>query len=158
MCKSSLKANQVLGQLHHSFQSRDKVLLTQLYKVFVHPHLEYAVQAWCPYSAKDIEVLEKVQKRMVKQISNVTGTYEEKLTKIGLTTLQKRRIRGDCIETFKMLKGFTRVDHNIWFNIMSRTEGPQTRLSSDPLALEMQPSRQITTTKTTTTTMTHRIF
>ena len=83
----------------------------------------------------------KVQKRMIRQIRNVSGTYEEKLVKLGLTTLQNRRIRGDCIETFKMLKGFSNVDHSTWFNLMSRTSGPQTRLSSDPLALETNLSR-----------------
>ena len=73
--------------------------------------------------------------------NHLRGTYEEKLAKIGLTTLQERRIRGDCIETFKMLKGFTRVNHEIWFSIMSRAEGAQTRLSSDPLVLNSQLAR-----------------
>ena len=139
--KAAQKGNQVLGQLLRSFQCRDKEVLTQLYKVFVRPHLEYAIQAWCPYTVKDIEVLEKVQKRMVRQITSIRGTYEEKLAMIGLTTLQERRVRGDCIETFKMLNGFTRVNHEIWFSIMSRTEGAQTRLSSDPLALNSQLAR-----------------
>ena len=135
------KGNQVLGQLLRSFQCREKDILVQLYKVFVRPHLEYAIQAWSPYLVKDIEILEKVQKRMVRQIRNITGTYEEKLTKIGLTTLQERRLRGDCIETFKMLKGFSRVDHTIWFDKVSRNIGPQTRLSTDPLALDTQHAR-----------------
>ena len=139
--KAAQKGNQVLGQLLRSFQCRDKEVLTQLYKVFVRPHLEYAIQAWCPYTVKEIEVLEKVQKRMVRQITSIRGTYEEKLAMIGLTTLQERRVRGDCIETFKMLNGFTRVNHEIWFSIMSRTEGAQTRLSSDPLALNSQLAR-----------------
>ena len=139
--KAAQKGNQVLGQLLRSFQCRDKDVLIQLYKVFVRPHLEYAVQAWCPYMVKDIEILEKVQRRMIKQIPNIKGTYEEKLSKLGLTTLQDRRERGDCIETFKMLKGFTQVDHTTWFKFMSRTEGPETRLSSDPLALELPTSR-----------------
>ena len=139
--KAASKANQVLGQLLRSFQCREKDVLVQLYKVFVRPHLEYAIQAWSPYLVKDIEILEKVQKRLVRQIRNVTGTYEEKLAKIGLTTLQERRSRGDCIEAFKMLKGFSRVDHTIWFDMVSRTTGPQTRLSTDPLALDTQPAR-----------------
>ena len=139
--KAASKANQVLGQLLRSFKCRDKIVLTQLYKVFVRPHLEYAVQSWCPYSIKDIDVLEKVQKRFARQITNIKGTYEEKLSKIGLTTLQARRERGDCIEIFKMLRGLTNVDHTTWFNKLSRSEGPQTRLLSDPWALEIQPAR-----------------
>ena len=139
--KAAQKANQVLGQLLRSFQCRQTEVLVQLYKVFVRPHLEYAVQAWCPYLAKDIEVMEKVQRRMVRQIRNLQGTYEEKLRKLDLTTLKERRERGDCIETFKMLNGFSHVDYHIWFRLIDRTVGPETRLSSDPCALELQPSR-----------------
>ena len=139
--KAAKKGNQVLGQLLRSIQCRDKDTLIQLYKVFVRPHLEYAHCAWSPYLAKDIEVLEKVQKRLVRQIRNVSGTYEEKLAKLGLTTLHDRRIRGDLIETYKMLQGLSQVDHSTWFNIMARSSGPQTRLSSDPLALETNVAR-----------------
>ena len=139
--KAAKKGNQVLGQLLRSFKARDKVVLTQLYKVFVRPHLEYAVQAWCPYAVKDIDVLEKVQKRFVRQISGISGSYEDKLRKIGLTTLEERRVRGDCIETFKMLNGITRVDPSTWFSRITRTDGAQTRLSTDPLALQTRMSR-----------------
>ena len=139
--KAAMKANQVLGQLLRTFQCRNKDVLTQLFKVFVRPHLEYAVQAWSPYTMKDIDLLEKVQRRMVRQISGIKGTYEEKLVQIGLTTLQDRRERGDCIEIFKMMKGFTNVDQTIWFDKILRTEGPQTRLSADPWALELKPAR-----------------
>ena len=79
--KAAQKGNQVLGQLLRSFQCREKEVLTQLYKVFVRPHLEYAIQVWCPYLVKDIDILEKVQKQMVRQISNLQGSYEEKLKK-----------------------------------------------------------------------------
>merc|ERR1712240_332823 len=141
-CLPTQKGNQVLGQLLRSFQCRDKDVLIQLYKVFVRPHLECAVQAWSPYMSKDIEILQKIQRRMVRQIRGfrgVHGTYEEKLVKINLTTLQARRERGECIEPFKMLKGFTHVDYNIWLHLMSRMQGA--RLSSDPLALEFRTSR-----------------
>ena len=139
--KAVKKANQVLGQLLRSFQCRDKHTLVQLYKVFVRPHLEYAVQAWCPYTAKDIELIEKVQKRAIRQITNLKGSYKEKLKQLNLTTLEDRRKRGDCIETFKMLNGFSAVDYKTWFHIVDRDEGPQTRLSSDPLALQAQKAR-----------------
>lgn len=139
--KAVQKANQVMGQLLRSFQCRDKNTMVQLYKVFVRPHLEYAIQAWCPYMAKDIELLEKVQKRMVRQISGLQGSYENKLKAVGLTTLEERRKRGDCIETFKILNGFTKVDSSTWFTKIERAEGPQTRLSSDPLSLQSKNSR-----------------
>ena len=139
--QAAKKANQILGQIMRSFKCRDKDTIVKLYTSYVRPHLEYAIAAWCPYTTGDITLLEKVQKRALRQISNLPGTYEEKLEKTGLTTLQQRRIRGDAIETFKILKGFSNVDPDIWFSYLSRGEGAQTRLAADGLALQTQRPR-----------------
>ena len=37
------------------------------------------------------------------------------------TTLEERRIRGDLIETFKMVKGISKVDHTKFFLVYQRT-------------------------------------
>ena len=72
----------------------------------VRPKLDYCVQAWRPYLKKDIEKLEKVQRRATKLISECRGlSYTDRLRVTGLTTLEQRRDRGDMIEVFKMLKG-----------------------------------------------------
>ena len=56
-----LKANRLLGMLHRSIQSKAKAILLPLYTSLVRPHLEYCVQAWCPYHRKDLDTLEKVR-------------------------------------------------------------------------------------------------
>ena len=43
--------------------------------------------------------------------------YDERLRETGLTTLVQRRKRGDLIETFKLVKGITKVDHETFFTI-----------------------------------------
>ena len=49
-------------------------------------------------------------------ILDVNGVnYEDKLKDAGLTTLEKRRERGDVVEAFKMIKGFNRVQKDKWF-------------------------------------------
>ena len=110
------KGNQILGQIRRGFSCFDKDTITSIYKQYVYPQLEYAVQAWCPWTQHDINLLEAVQRRAIRLISGLTGTYEEKLQKLNLTTLIDRRIRGDAIETFKILKGFTKVDPKTWFD------------------------------------------
>jgi len=41
--------------------------------------------------------------------------YESRLQKLGLTTLGRRRIRGDLIETFKILTDIEKVDKEQFF-------------------------------------------
>ena len=112
------KANQILGMIKRNIKWKDKNIITKLYKALVRPKLEYCVQAWCPQLKKDQEVLEKVQRRATKMMEGFRyKTYEERLHETGLTTLVQRRKRGDLIETFKLVKGITQVNHEIFFTI-----------------------------------------
>ena len=82
--KAAKKGQMVLGQLARAVSYRDKVTFFNLYKTYVRPHLEYAVQAWSPWNAGDKSALENVQKRAVGMISNLRGrTYEEMLAELG---------------------------------------------------------------------------
>ena len=84
----------------------------------VRPHLEYCIQAWNPYLRKDVDMLEKIQRRATKLIPGLRDlTYEERLNECGLTTLETRRLRGDQIEVFKILNGYENIDSNIFFEI-----------------------------------------
>jgi len=95
-----LKANRILGIVHRQFRDPDRKSFLIIYKGFIRPHLEYAIQTWCPYQKGDIEHLEKVQRRATRLVKGYRKlSYEERLRKLGLTTLQTRRLRVDLIET-----------------------------------------------------------
>ena len=49
-----------------SYLNQESVLT--LYKTFVRPQLEFAIQVWHPYNQYDIDQLEKVQRRATKLI------------------------------------------------------------------------------------------
>ena len=109
-------ANFALGQIMRAFHYRKKSHLVPLYKTFVRPKLEFAAASWNPWQEGDIKTLEKIQERFVKQLSDVRGTtYEEKAKDAGIPTLKERRSRGDAIEAFKVLNGFSKVEKSEWF-------------------------------------------
>ena len=90
--------------------------------------IEYTVQAWSPQYRKDIEVLEKVQRRATKLIPEIKDKpYEERLRIIGLTTLEDRRIRGDLIEVFKIMHGFENLERKKFFKLSSEVDSRDTR-------------------------------
>ena len=97
---------------------KEKSLIVPLYKAIVRPHLEYCIQAWSPYLRKDIDMLEKIQRRATKLIPGLRNLrYEERLKECGLTTPETRRLRGDQIEVFKILNGYENIDSNIFLEI-----------------------------------------
>jgi len=113
-------ANATLGMIKRSFVNRERQTILTLYKSVVRPKLEYCIQAWRPHLAKDIEIMERVQHRATKLISSLrTETYENRIKQLGLTTLETRRLRGDLIEAFKIMKGFEDISWNKFFKMSS---------------------------------------
>ena len=105
------KANRILGFISRSVSNRTTKVILQLYLALVRPHLDYAVQFWCPYYRMDIDSIEKVQRRMTKMICEVRGLlYENRLKRLNLHSLERRRVRGDLIEVFKWMKGINKGD------------------------------------------------
>ena len=85
--------NQIFRLIRRNITYKEKKLIIPLYKAIVRPHLEYCIQAWRPYRKKDIDILERIQRRATKMIPELS--YEERLKECGLTTLETRRLRGD---------------------------------------------------------------
>ena len=105
------KANRMIGIIRRTFSHINQDMFLVLYKTFIRPHLEYCPEVWNPYLVKDINSLEKVQRRATKLVSNLQDLpYEERLTKLKLFPLQDRRLRGDMITTFKLLNGLLDAD------------------------------------------------
>ena len=62
------KGNQIIWVIRRTIMFKEKQLIVPLYKAIVRPHLEYCMQAWTPYCKKDIDKLEKIQRRATQII------------------------------------------------------------------------------------------
>jgi hypothetical protein len=114
--KASNKGNQVLGMINRSFSSRKKSIILPLYKSLVRPHLDYCVQAWRPHLKKDIEKIERVQRRATRLIEECKGMhYEARLKFCNLTTLETRVLRADLLEVYKIMNKFEGLNEGDFF-------------------------------------------
>ena len=78
--------------------------------------------SWNPHFVRD----EEVNKRKPREgqpgcVKGMKGKeYIEMLRVLGLTTLKKRRIRDDLIETYKVLSGKENVNRETFFQLIDR--------------------------------------
>jgi hypothetical protein len=125
-------ANRVLGFINRHFEYKSRSIILPLYKALVRPHLEYNVQLWSPFLKKDIDKMERIQRRATKMIPELRNkSYEERLKDLDIHSLETRRLSGRLIETYKILNNFVNIDPNSLFipdpNIRTRSNGCKLR-------------------------------
>ena len=91
---ATTKAIEVLSFLRRNFHHCSTSIKEKLYLTLVRPHLDYAVAAWDPYTAKQVSSIERVQRQAARF---VTSTYQTEasvthlLNSLKWNSLQDRR-------------------------------------------------------------------
>jgi len=116
----------MLGLIKRTIKCRSVDEMLLLYKSLVRPHVEYCSSVWSPYFKKDKNQIEKIQHQFTRLFPDlINKPYEDRLDVLALWSLEERRIRADLIEVFKIIKGFSNLNHKLLFDIdtSSRTRG-----------------------------------
>ena len=115
--KANLKCSWVLSV----FKSRDRETMLTLYKSVVRSLLEYNSPLWSPSKVSEIAMLEAVQRRLTSKIYSVQHLdYWERLSQLGLMSLQRRRDRYQLLYLWKIINAKVPNDIGIEWRMCNR--------------------------------------
>jgi hypothetical protein len=106
------KASRSLGFLHRNLHIKSWKIKEQAYKSLVRPQLEYATTVWDPYHKKQIDKIEKVQRRAAQY---VTGRHRNRssvntmLEDLKWKSLQTRRKEARLIMMYKIINNMVAI-------------------------------------------------
>ena len=83
-------------------------MILPLYKSLVRPHLEHAVQFRSRNLRRDIDKMEKIQRRVTKMIPEIKNhSYHQRIQDLDLISIVQIILRRQLIQVFKYLNIFT---------------------------------------------------
>ena len=105
------KANRMLGLIKSKCKDlKDAATLKTLFCSIVRSNLEYCSVVWSPFTKRNIDKLERIQRRATKFILKSNDQYDILLRELNLLTLEQRRFLFDVTFLFKALNGYMDVD------------------------------------------------
>ena len=85
--------------------------------------MEYNTPVWSPYLAKDISRIESIQRLFTRRACLRCGvyfrSYEDRLEKLNLDSLEKRRQLTDLYLMYKILNNLCSIPFNTYFSLIN---------------------------------------
>ena len=92
--------------IHRCFTSHNIGLLVRAYIVYVRSLVEHDSVIWSPLLKQDIEKVERVQRCFTKRLPGFSDlSYEDRLRRLDLPSLELRRLHNDLIWCYNILLG-----------------------------------------------------
>ena len=100
------RTKKVIGWVLRSFINRSLNFLKKMWVTIIRPIIDYGSQVWSPLEGVDMDRIEKLQYNFTKLIPEIRGlSYEERLKKLNLSSLQRQFERYKIFYTWKVLQG-----------------------------------------------------
>ena len=118
LCKG---ARRISAWILNVFYTRDRETMLTLFNSLVRPRLEYCCPIWDPSKIKLINLIEQIQRNFTFKITNMDNyDYWTRLSKLGITSLQRRREKFTITLVWKIKNNLIPNDINLEFKINKR--------------------------------------
>ena len=119
------KANRILGLIKRTCRGwRDTETLKTLYCTLMRSQVEYGLVVWSPYTSRNVDKLERIQRRGTKFVLGQNYiSYEDRLRCLNMLSLEKRRYLFDVTFLYKALSGYLNINLTPLLNFYSQA-GP----------------------------------
>ncbi len=100
------RARRILFLLRRGFAVLTPEIFRPLYLALVRPILKYGQQASSSYLRRDTALIRRIQRLATRTVKGMRELpYEDRLRRLNISSLERRRVRGDLILAYNIFHG-----------------------------------------------------
>ena len=115
------KSDKLAYILLRFLKTRNLHTYTMAFTTYIRPICEYNTTIWSPYKITEIKYIETIQKTFTKKVCQKLNlkfnNYSDRLSIMGLESLEYRRLRFDLVTVYKILNKIIHINQENFFII-----------------------------------------